>query len=162
MKSVQLDPTDRRLLQKTQDEFPLTAQPWKSLGDDLGISEKEVMNRLGRLFRLGMIRKIGPVLDPKRVGLRASTLIGMKVPKRRIQNVAKILGRYPEVSHCYEREHEYNLWFTIGARNKIELENLLEEIKRNTCIGEHDWLDLPSTRTFKIDVRFQLTQSRHL
>jgi DNA-binding Lrp family transcriptional regulator len=152
-----LDPTDRRLLEKAQDEFPLTVQPWKSIGNDLGITEKEVMRRLRRLFRRGVIKKIGPALDARRVGLRASTLIAMKVPDNRIQKVAKIVRKYREVSHCYQREHDYNFWFTLAARNNLQLKKTLEEIRRRAHISKNDLLNLPSTRTFKIDVRFQLT-----
>ena len=147
---------DRRLLEKAQDEFPLIVRPWESIGNDLGITEKEVMERLRRLFRRGMIRKIGPSLDARRVGLRASTLIAMKVPENRIQDVAKIVGEYREVSHCYQREHEYNFWFTIAARSELELGKMLEEIRRRADVAENNLLDLPSTRTFKVDVRFQL------
>jgi len=152
-----LDLIDRRLLEEAQDEFPLTVRPWASIGNDLGITEKEVMERLSNLFQRGIIRKIGPVLDAKRVGLHASTLIAMKVPENRIQNVANLVSKYKEVSHCYQREHEYNFWFTIAAHNEIELEKMLEEIRRGADIAEDDVLNLPSTRVFKIDVRFQLT-----
>jgi DNA-binding Lrp family transcriptional regulator len=148
---------DRRLLEKAQDDFPLTVRPWKSIGDGLGISEKEVMERLARLSREGVVRKIGPALDAQRIGLRASTLIAMKVPKNRIQNVAKLVSKYREVSHCYEREHEYNLWFIIAAPDKSELGKLIEEITRAADISENDVLNLPATRFFKVDVRFQLT-----
>ena len=148
---------DKRLLEKAQDEFPLTVRPWESIGNDLGITEKEVMERLSRLFRRGVIRKIGPALDARRVGLRASTLIAMKVPENRIENVANLISKYREVSHCYQREHEYNLWFTIAARDESELEKLIEEIRCGADVAEDDLLNLPSTRIFKIDVRFQLT-----
>ena len=67
----QIDLMDRRLLEKAQDEFPLTLRPWASIGNELGITEREVMKRLSALFRKGVIRKIGPALDAKRLGLRA-------------------------------------------------------------------------------------------
>jgi DNA-binding Lrp family transcriptional regulator len=148
---------DRRLLEKAQDEFPVIVRPWKSIGNDLGITEEEVMERLSRLSRRGVIRKIGPALDARHVGLRASTLIAMKVPKKRVHNVANMISRYRDVSHCYQREHEYNLWFTIAAHDEPELEKILEEIRRRAGITEDDVLNLPSIRTFKVDVSFQLT-----
>ena len=157
---LRLDPIDRRLLEKAQDEFPLTVRPWESIGKDLEITEEEVMRRLKRLSRLGVIRKIGPALDSRRVGLRASTLVALKVPENRIQNVANIIRKYGQVSHCYQRGHEYNLWFTIAARDGPELEEFIEEIRQRAHIPEDDVLNLPSLRTFKIDVRFQLTQDR--
>ena len=145
------------MLEKAQNEFPLTLRPWASIGNELGITEREVMERLSGLFRKGVIRKIGPALDAKRIGLRASTLIAMKVPENRIQHVANMVSKYQEVSHCYEREHEYNFWFTIAARDENELEKTLQEIRREADVAKDDMLNLQPTRIFKIDVRFQLT-----
>jgi DNA-binding Lrp family transcriptional regulator len=68
-----------------------------------------------------------------------------------------MISRYRDVSHCYQREHEYNLWFTIAAHDEPELEKILEEIRRRAGITEDDVLNLPSIRTFKVDVSFQLT-----
>jgi DNA-binding Lrp family transcriptional regulator len=155
----QLDAIDRRLLQIAQDEFPLTLRPWLSIADRLGITEEEVLGRLSRLCGAGIVRKVGPALDARRVGLRASTLVAMKVPSNKIRKVAELVGKYEEVSHCYEREHEYNLWFTVAARNEVELEKMLEEIRCGTDIAEDDVLDLRPTRIFKINVRFQLVPS---
>ena len=150
-----LDPIDRRLLEKAQDDFPLIVRPWKNIGNDLGITEKEVIKRLNRLSRRGLIRRIGPALDARRLGM-ASTLIAMKLPEKRIQHVASLIRKCGNVSHCYQREHEYNLWFTIVARDKLELEKMLREIRRRTRVAENDTLNLPATRIFKTDVRFQL------
>ncbi len=147
---------DKRLLQLAQDEFPLTDQPWLSIGNRLGITEREVLERIGRLCKKGIFRKVGPALDARRIGLKASTLIAMKVPEERIRKVAKLLSEYEEVSHCYQRKHDYNLWFTVTARDEMELEKILEEIKRGVDIAENDLLDLRPIKIFKIDVRFQL------
>jgi DNA-binding Lrp family transcriptional regulator len=151
-----LDLMDRRLLQEAQDEFPLTLRPWASMGKKLGITEGEVLQRLNRLHQKGIIRKIGPALNPGRVGLRASTLIAMKVPSNRIRNVAKMVSNYEEISHCYQRDHEYNFWFTVAAHNEAELKKILEEIKLGASIAKDDVLDLRATKMFKVDVRFQL------
>jgi DNA-binding Lrp family transcriptional regulator len=68
-----------------------------------------------------------------------------------------MVSKYQEVSHCYEREHEYNFWFTIAARDESELEKRLQEIRRGANVAKDDMLNLQATRIFKIDVRFQLT-----
>jgi len=153
-----LDMMDRRLLQVAQDEFPLIHRPWASISKKVGITEREALQRLNRLYHKGVIRKIGPALNPGRVGLRASTLIAMKVPRSRIRSVAKLVGKYEEVSHCYQRDHEYNFWFTVAARNEIELEKMLEEIRLGARIAADDVLDLRAVKVFKVNVSFQLVQ----
>jgi DNA-binding Lrp family transcriptional regulator len=154
--AVRLNSIDKKLLQLAQDEFPLTNRPWADIGNRLGITEGEVMKRLSSLCRRGIVRKVGPALDARRVGLRASTLIAMKVPDGRIRNVAKLIGEYEGVSHCYQRENEYTLWSTMVARDEIELKKMLEEVRHRADIVEDDMLDLRPTKIFKIDVRFQL------
>jgi len=150
-----LDIIDRRLLEKAQ-VVPLTLRPWASIANELEITEEEVLERLSKLCQRGIIRKVGPALSPERVGLRASTLIAMKVPESRIRKVAKLVSKCPEVSHCHQREHEYNFWFTVAAHDEVGLEKILENIRHGCDIAENDVLDLRPTKIFKIDVRFQL------
>lgn len=157
MTASKLNEIDKKLLQLAQDEFPITRRPWAALGSKLKITEEEVMSRLKRLHREGIIRKIGPILDARKLGLCASTLIAMKVPEEKLESVVDIINEYKSVSHNYLREHEYNLWFTITTSSKEELKRTVEEIKRRTEIPDTDVLDLPTSRRFKIDVRFQFT-----
>lgn len=157
MTASKLDEIDKKLLQLAQDEFPITRRPWAALGNKLKITEEEVMSRLKRLHREGIIRKIGPILDARKLGLCASTLIAMKVPEEKLESVVDIINEYKSVSHNYLREHEYNLWFTITTSSKEELRRTVEEIKRRTEIPDTDVLDLSTSRRFKIDVRFQFT-----
>lgn len=154
---VELDEIDKQLLQLTQDEFSIMKRPWKELGNRLKITEEEVLLRLKRLCNKGVIRKIGPILNTQKLGLSASTLIAMKVPEEKIEQVASIINEYESVSHNYQREHEYNLWFTIRTSDEKKLRRTIEEIKRRTEIPDANILDLPTLRVFKIDVRFQYT-----
>lgn len=157
MTDVKLDEVDKKLLQLAQDEFPLTRRPWAKLGDKLKITEEEVLSRLKRLRDEGVIRKIGPAIDLKKIGFSASTLIAMRVPEDRIERVAKIINECESVSHNYLREHEYNIWFTVTAPSEEELKKIVKEIKRRAGIPDAEILDLPASRRFKIDVRFQFT-----
>ena len=152
---VELDEIDKQLLQLTQDEFSIMKRPWKELGNRLKITEEEVLLRLKRLCNKGVIRKIGPILNTRKLGLSASTLIAMKVPEEKIEQVASIINEYESVSHNYQREHEYNLWFTVRTSDEKKLQRTIEEIKRRTEIPDANILDLPTLRVFKIDVRFQ-------
>lgn len=154
---VELDEIDKQLLQLTQDEFSIMKRPWKELGNRLKITEEEVLLRLKRLCIKGVIRKIGPILNTRKLGLSASTLIAMKVPEEKIEQVASIINEYESVSHNYQREHEYNLWFTVRTSDEKKLRRTIEEIKRRTEIPDANILDLPTLRVFKIDVSFQYT-----
>ncbi|MDN7023797.1 Lrp/AsnC family transcriptional regulator [Methanoculleus sp. FWC-SCC1] len=158
---MQIDPHDRALLQRVQDEFPLDPRPYWVLGEALGMQEREVMDRLEALVRQGVIKHIAPVLEPERLGVRSSTLIAMRVPERRMDEVAAVVSGYDSVSHNYRRDDDYNLWFTLAAASEEDLAATLDEIRRRTGIPTGDVLDLPVVRRFKIDVRFWLEEERY-
>jgi DNA-binding Lrp family transcriptional regulator len=148
------DRIDLTLLDALQDDLPLTPRPWAALGTRLGVPEEEVLERLGRMRDLGIVRAISPILDSHRLGLTATTLIALPVPVERISDVAAIISGYPEVSHNFQRDNTYTVWFTLTAESKERLGELLSEILERTGIPERDILNLSTVRKFKIDVRF--------
>jgi DNA-binding Lrp family transcriptional regulator len=148
------DRIDLTLLDALQDDLPLTPRPWAALGTRLGVPEEEVLERLGRMHDLGIVRAISPILDSHRLGLTATTLIALPVPVERISDVAAIISGYPEVSHNFQRDNTYTVWFTLTAESKERLGELLSEILERTGIPERDILNLSTVRKFKIDVRF--------
>lgn len=151
---VTLDEADKALLQTLQDDFPLTIRPWDALAERLGTTVEDVMVRIGRLKEEGVIRRIGPVLETDRVGLTARTLVLMKVPPGRMEEVADIVSGFEEVTHNYERDHEYNLWFTLITPSQENLKDALASIIDATGVPEDDVLDLPVTERYKIGVRY--------
>jgi len=156
MSSFMPDKTDLALIDALQDDIPLVSKPWEALGRDLGISEKEVMDRLNVLEESRIIRGIAPVLDSQRMGLNAATLVALRVPENRVEEVAEIVGEYPEVSHNYLRDHPFNIWFTIAAKDERRVSDVLSRIRDRTGLDGEDILNLPTVKRFKIHVRFAL------
>lgn len=146
-----LDDTDRMILNRIQSKFPITRRPYKKIGEDLGLTEDEVMERINRLKEQDIIRRIGGNFVPEKVGF-VSTLCAAKIPKDRIDEFAEIVNRYPGVTHNYQRENAYNIWFTFIAPSMAEIEENLSQISRET--GIKDILNLPATRVFKIKAKF--------
>jgi uroporphyrinogen-III synthase/DNA-binding Lrp family transcriptional regulator len=156
-----LDEVDTKILDTVQKAVPLTTRPWDEIGRNLGLSGGEVLRRLKRLSDAGMIRKIGPIIDARKVGLAASTLVGMRVPPENIEKVASVINQYDEVSHNYERNHEYNLWFTLTAPSQDDLLRILKEIQLKTGVADDNILNLQTERLFKIKVNFDLKKEEN-
>ena len=152
---MHLDPRDRALLQQVQDAFPLDPRPYRVLGGMLGMPEREVMERLADLSRQGVIKHIAPILEPRSVGIRSSTLVAMRVPEERMHEVAAVINEYDSVSHNYRRDDDYNLWFTVAEASDEALFETLDEIRRRSMIPPGEILNLPVVQRFKLDVRFR-------
>jgi len=149
---MSMDSIDRRLLNIIQEDFPLSRKPFDAIGEMLGITGEEALKRTQSLAETGIIRRIGAIFDSKRLGY-VSTLAAAKVPEDKIRKTVEVINSYPEVTHNYERDFEYNLWFTIICESSERMENIIEEIKAKTGIS--DMRSLPAERTFKIKVEFE-------
>ena len=149
------DTRDLRLLEVLQDDFPLARRPWRAIGDRIGIPEDEVLRRVRRLTGEGIVLTISPVLESARIGLLATMLIGMRVPPDMVDGCASVINQEPGVSHNYLRDHSYNLWFTLAARDDAALSRSVDDIIARTGLSPADCLDLPAVRRFKIGVRFR-------
>lgn len=148
-----MDVLDRKLVNLMQTDFPLVPRPYKALGEKIGLSEEEVLARLGRLQEEGIIRRIGAFFDSRKLGYY-STLCALAVPEECVGEVAAVVNGYAGVTHNYLREHAYNMWFTLIVPSKAHATAIQEEIKSRT--GLDRLLDLPAVRLFKIRVIFDL------
>lgn len=149
--AMMLGEIDRRLLNEFQHDFPLDPQPFATIAEELGTDEQTVMERLNYLKRFGALSRVGAVLRPNRVG--ASTLAALAVPSAQLEEVAALVSAFAEVNHNYEREHEYNLWFVITARDSDRVSEVLAEIAAATGLEP---IDLPMLEDFFIDLGFSL------
>lgn len=150
---MKLDQTDRRLLNLIQSNFPLVSEPYRELGEELGIGEDEVISRIRRLGENGVIRRLGGIFDSRKLGY-SGTLCAMKVPGEKIKEAAAVVNAFPGVTHNYLREHAFNMWFTVLAESKEQLEEILRQIRES--VGIEEIITLPAENIFKIRVNFDL------
>lgn len=150
-----LDETDKRLLDIIQTEFPIAERPYQILGDQLGISEAETWDRVRNLRAGGIIRRIGANFQSSRLGF-SSTLCAAHVPQEKLEEFIALVNAEPGVTHNYEREHYYNIWFTLIAPGEDAMKVTLAALGKKSGIKI---LNLPATRLYKIRVDFRMTPS---
>ncbi len=148
-----LDLTDRKLLNILQSKFPLAERPYLEIGKRLNLSEDEVIERVGRLRQKHVLRQIGAIFDTRRLGYK-STLVAMKFPPGRIAQGAQVISEHPGVSHNYERDHAYNLWFTLAVPPSESIEETVADMARRA--GALAYRILPTLRFFKVGVNFDM------
>ena len=148
-----LDEVDKKLLEIVQD-IPLAPDPWSAIGELIGIDASEVLERVRRLHQAGYIGQIRAFIEREKLGLHAGTLLALKVKPERVKAIARKLKNLPHVKHVFEREHRFNLWITLSARDVRELEDFVERAVR---IAEaEEYLNLPVRKRFKLDARIRL------
>ena len=150
--TVALTPLERALLNDFQRGFPLDPRPFARIAEEVGVDEDTVVSAYGGLQERGLVKRIGAVVRPHRLGW--STLAAMRVPPGRLAGVAELVSGYPEVNHNYEREHAFNLWFVVTAPGRQEVMAVLADIAART--GLHV-LDLPLEQPYRVDLGFPLS-----
>lgn len=152
MTSDRLDALDRRILDIIQTAFPIARRPYAVLGEQLGISEEEAFRRVSAMRKNGLVRRIGANFQSSSLGF-FSTLCAAKVPAEKLDAFVDSVNALPGVTHNYEREHEYNIWFTLISPSPAEARTTLDELVAATGV---DILNLPATLLFKIRVDFPM------
>ena len=148
-----MDEMDRMILNEIQSHFPIEARPYQVLGEKLGCSEEEVLQRVQDLKDREVIRRIGANCNSRKLGY-TSTLCAAKVPSRLMARFVEVVNSYMGVTHNYRRDHDYNIWFTLIAPSEEKIERILREIVELTEVGEV--ISLPAERLFKIQVDFEV------
>ena len=152
-----MDDRDRQLLNLIQTRFPLVSRPYRELGQLLGESELEIIERVRRLRSERIIRQISAIFDTKALGYKSS-LVAMRVPSERLGEAARIINEHPGVSHNYERNHEYNLWFTIAVPPSSDLEATVQRL--HELAGAETTRVMYTLKLFKIGVELDMTGER--
>lgn len=148
---------DKALLNMMQSNFPLNMYPYKTMADKLGVTEEGIIARLEALKTAGIIRRVGAVLDARRLGFY-STLCAAKVAVDRIDEVAEIINSYDGVTHNYRRAHEYNLWFTLTAPSQEASRIIIDELIHKTGVNI---VSMPALKTYKIKVALEMEGDDH-
>lgn len=144
-----IDGLDALILNQMQGDFPVSENPYADIGAALGVSGQEVLQRVRGLVERGVVRKVGPFFDARKMQY-TSTLCALHVPEERLDEVAAVISAYPEVTHNYHRAGEPNLWFTVIAESKAAIQKIIEEIEEKGFVGPVR--DLPAKKMFKVKV----------
>lgn len=150
---MRIDEIDKAILNRIQSNFPIRPRPYRIIAQELGLKEEQVINRVKAMKNQGIIRRIGGNFVPHKVGF-ISTLCAAKVPEDKIGDFAAVVNRYTGVTHNYQRENEFNIWFTFIAQSREEIVQNLAQISKET--GVNTILNLPATKVFKIRAKFEV------
>ena len=144
------------ILSRIQKKFPLVAKPFEVIANELDMSEAEVLEILQAEKKAGIIRQTSAIFDTKRLGYKSS-LVAFKIQPDKIDAAVEIINSHPGISHNYERNHDFNIWFTLGVSpdSKLGLDRTVEILAELTEADE--FIMLPTLKLFKINVKLNTT-----
>lgn len=148
-----LDTSDRRLVGAVQDGLPLTDRPYAEVGRRIGLTEAQVMDRLGRLLDNRVIKRLGVVVRHRELGYRANAMVVFDVPDHRVDAAGERLARIETVTLCYRRGRHlprwpYNLYCMIHGRSRAEVMGWVDGLP-DDVVGGLDRAVLFSRRRFR-------------
>jgi siroheme decarboxylase len=110
---------EKKIIASLQEDIAVTATPYLEIANNLGVSEKTLLEALKSLCDRGIIRRYGATLRHQKTGFTANAMAAWQVDEDRIDEVGDKMASFSEVSHCYRRNPTsrwpYNLYTMIHA-----------------------------------------------
>ncbi len=152
-----MDKMDKEILNEIQWTFPLVPRPYSDIAKKFQISDEELMQRLRALKEDGIVRQLSAIFDTRRLGYK-SALVAMAIDADKLDNIANQVNKHPGVSHNYERNHEYNLWFTLAVPPGSDLKSEIDKFSKLQGINKVRML--PTIKLFKIGVKLEMVDEK--
>jgi Lrp/AsnC family transcriptional regulator for asnA, asnC and gidA len=116
-----LDPTERRMVELLQEDGRLTIT---SLAKSLHVTEVTARRKLRRLLRDRIIQVVATV-DPFDVGYETPVIIGLKVVRSKLDDIAKRLSEFPQVRYVGASTGRVDLIIEVVVRTNQDLADFL-------------------------------------
>ena len=152
---TELDLQDRELLNIIQSSFPLVHEPFRQVGEELGIAESDVISRIGEMKARNVVRQISAIFDTRKLGYK-TVLVAMRLATDQLDAGAHRINEHPGVSHNYARVGDFNLWFTLAVAPDESLEDTVAAMAHDT--GAESYRLMPTIKFFKIGVNFDMVK----
>lgn len=150
-REIMFSDLDKKLIRELQEDLPLVSEPFQMVGEGVGMSEVEILDKIKKWKKEEKIRRFGAVVRHQKLGIRANAMGVWKADPERVEEAGKIMASFPQVSHCYQRATlpgwDYNLYTMIHGETREECERIAQEISTKTGIKEYRLLY--SVREFK-------------
>jgi Lrp/AsnC family transcriptional regulator for asnA, asnC and gidA len=121
----ELDDTERQIIVELQRDGRITTN---ALAQRVGVSEVTARRKLRRLQGDGIVQIVAGV-DPFRVGLQSPAIVGVRVERDRLDEVARQLQPHPWVRYVAASTGNFHLTLEVMAPSNEDLAAfLLDEI----------------------------------
>ncbi|MGD9670538.1 MAG: Lrp/AsnC family transcriptional regulator [Hyphomicrobiaceae bacterium] len=149
----QIDARDRRLLAALERGLMLVPHPYLALGDEVGLSEAQVIERIIGLIQTGIITRFGAIVRHRRLGYRANAMVVFDVDDARVDALGERFAREEFVTLCYRRPRRgvrwpYNLFCMIHGIERARVLEQAQHLARTGGLDQSSLAVLFSQRCF--------------
>ena len=132
---------EKKTIASLQEDIAVTAKPYLEIANNLGVSEKALLEALQSLCDRGIIRRYGATLRHQKTGFTANAMVAWQVEEDRIESVGKIMAGFRQVSHCYRRnptgDWPYNLYTMIHARDEASCRETARKMAEKSDVADY-------------------------
>ncbi len=146
---MDLDATDRAIINALQSGFPVAPRPFAVAADRLGLSEDDLIRRLSAMKEGGVITRFGPFLDAAAMG-GAFCLCAMEIPAADFEDMTRKVNAFDEVAHNYARDHRLNMWFVLATETPEGIAETAARIEAATGLPVYQF---PKLKEFFVGFR---------
>jgi Lrp/AsnC family transcriptional regulator, regulator for asnA, asnC and gidA len=116
-----LDAVERQIVAELQHDGRITVS---ALAKRVGVSEVTARRKLRRLQTEGIVQVVASV-DPFLVGVESPAMVGLKVERSRMEDVARELCQHPAVRYVAATTGNFHLYVEVMATTNKDLATIL-------------------------------------
>jgi len=148
---MELTDLDRKIINRLSQDLPPDTTPFASIAHDLELDEQHLLDRIEDYREQELLRRFAVIVAHHNAGFVANAMVAWEVPENRIEEAARTMAQFREVSHCYERlsypHWPYNIYTMIHGRTREHCLAVVRNISGRTDI--HEYKVLFTAREFK-------------
>jgi len=151
---AELNEQDEKLISLMQAGLPLSPTPYADLGKDVGLSEKEVIERIAYLSESKVIKRFGVVVRHQELGYKANAMTVWNIDDDKVSQLGVCMGGFDFVTLCYRRprrlpEWPYNLFTMIHGKDREHVLSNINILVQQCGLDAVEHQVLFSTQRFK-------------
>lgn len=151
---MRVSETDRCILAAIEDGLPMVSRPYLAVAQRLGLTEDEVIDRLGAMLEGGIVKRFGFIVRHHELGYKANAMVVWDVPGGEVDEIGQRMAQLPFVTLCYRRERRppawpYNLFCMIHGRDRETVRTQIDRIRTELDLAAVPSAVLFSSRRFK-------------
>ncbi len=128
-----IERADRVVLGELEDGLEIQSRPFLSLAKRCGMAEDEVIARLDRLIRAGIVSRFGLIVRHRALGITANAMAVWDMPDEAVDAMGARFAAEPFVTLCYRRPRRlpawpFNLFCMVHGRDRSTVEGQVQSL----------------------------------